>query len=105
MNTNHIGTTNLSKLRRILQDQATNSVTDALLKIQENFASLEEAYEIYLEDESNDDAQYKIQECIADLAISAQTILIILESENDDFAPSPSLDNAVASRLTTLLAQ
>jgi hypothetical protein len=102
---NPLAGSNLSKLRALFEKNGKgDTVADVLLRIQDLFPQLESAYEEYLEDEAADDSQYKIQEKISDLAIAAQTILLILESENPDWAPSPSLDNAISTRLTEHLA-
>ena len=74
-------------------------MTDFLLLMQDAFVEMEEAYAEYLEDESKETLQFKIQETVADLALAGQNILLILEDENLDWMPSPSLESAMAARL------
>jgi hypothetical protein len=102
---NPLSVSNLSKLRKFFEKNGkSDTVADVLLQIQDTFPQLESTYEEYLENEAVDDIQYKIQEKVADLAIASQMVLLILESENPDWAPSPSLENAISTRLTELLA-
>jgi hypothetical protein len=82
------------------KDFPAETVADALLNIQDVFPKIEAAYEVYLDDESDEDAQFRLQGEVADLAIAAQKILVILEAENLDWSPSPSLDIAISSRLS-----
>lgn len=93
----------LSNLRRVRPELWPDTgITDFLLQMQDLFAQIEEGYAEYLEDESIEPVQYKIQERIADLGLAAQNVLLILESENADWMPSPSLDSAMMTRLQDL---
>lgn len=101
---NPLSTSNLLKLKTLFEKSGKNeTVADMLLRIQDIFPELETAYETYLEDEAVDDSQYRIQQKVAELAIAAQKILLILQHENPDWGPSSSLENAISTHLADLL--